>query len=232
MKEMKEKETEKKDETPETAAGENAPMQEEIPSLNAELIDEMALRDTLKQDFDALTAKYNELAERADLAEKNYDEANGKYMRLRAEFDNYKRRTQQEKEQDFKYAAESFLRKLIPVVDDFDRSMVFVESGSDPAKLAEGIKLVYDKLQKALADEQVKKFESLNKPFDVEYHIALMKQPSADHPAETVVQEFLPGYMYKDKILRHAQVVVSELPEAEAAPASGDSSGDNSGKGN
>lgn len=223
MKEMNEKENKPAEQ--ETASGDTQELREEIPSLNADLIDEMALRDTLKQDFDALTVKYNELAERAEQAEKNYEEANGKYLRLRAEFDNYKRRTQQEKEQDFKYAAESFLRKLIPVVDDFDRSMVFVESGSDPVKLAEGIKLVYDKLQKALADEQVKKFESLHKPFDVEYHIALMKQTSAEHPAETVVQEFLPGYIYKDKILRHAQVVVSELPEEAQQQTSG-SNGD------
>lgn len=211
MKEMKEKEN-MIEQQASTAEGAATP-QEEIPSLNAELIDEMALRDTLKQDFDALTVKYNELAERAEQAEKNFEDTNGKYMRLRAEFDNYKRRTLQEKEQDFKYAAESFLKKLIPVVDDFDRSMAFVESGADPAKLAEGIKLVYDKLQKALSEEQVKKIESLHKPFDVDYHIALMRQPSAEHPADTVVQEFVPGYLYKDKILRHAQVVVSELIE-------------------
>ncbi|MCC6550047.1 MAG: nucleotide exchange factor GrpE [Ignavibacteriaceae bacterium] len=212
---------EKTEQMQEETSGETAAPQAEIPSLNADLIDEMALRDTLKQDLEALTAKYNELAERAEQAEKNYDDVNGKYIRLRAEFDNYKRRTLQEKELDFKYAAESFLRKLIPVVDDFDRSMLFLESGADPVKLAEGIKLVYDKLQKVLADEQVKKFESLNKPFNVEYHIALMKQPSAEHPSETVLQEFLPGYLYKDKILRHAQVVVSELPEEADAGMSG-----------
>ncbi|MCK6613435.1 MAG: nucleotide exchange factor GrpE [Ignavibacteriaceae bacterium] len=230
MKEMNEKE--KPEEQNSEAAGAETPLQQEgIPSLNTELIDEIAYRDTLKQDFDALTAKYNELAERTELAEKNYEEANGKYMRLRAEFDNYKRRTQQEKEQDFKYAAESFLRKLIPVVDDFDRSMQFVESGADPAKLAEGIKLVYDKLQKTLAEEQVKKFESLHKPFDVEYHIALMKQPSAEHPTDTVVQEFLPGYMYKDKILRHAQVVVSEHPEEAEAQGSGNTENGTSSEG-
>lgn len=212
---------EKTEQMQEETSGETAAPQAEIPSLYADLIDEMALRDTLKQDLEALTAKYNELAERAEQAEKNYDDVNGKYIRLRAEFDNYKRRTLQEKELDFKYAAESFLRKLIPVVDDFDRSMLFLESGADPVKLAEGIKLVYDKLQKVLADEQVKKFESLNKPFNVEYHIALMKQPSAEHPSETVLQEFLPGYLYKDKILRHAQVVVSELPEEADAGMSG-----------
>lgn len=230
MEEMKEKEKEKAKQQSEDTAGETATPKEEIPSLNADLIDEMAFRDTLKQDFDALTVKYNELAGRTEQAEKSYEDVNGKYLRLRAEFDNYKRRTQQEKEQDFKYAAESFLKKLIPVVDDFDRSMVFVESGSDPVKLAEGIKLVYDKLQKVLAEEEVKKFESLHKPFNTDYHDALGKQISTEHPSDTILQEYRSGYMYKDKVLRHAQVVVSENPEDVQVQENSDNGKENTAK--
>lgn len=187
---------------------------EEIPVLNNTIIDEMASAAGKSEELEKLRSEFAAMQEKLNAAQNTVEDTNNKYIRLRAEFDNYKRRTDAEREKDFKYSAKNFILKMLPVVDDLDRSLAFYNSGTDAVKLADGIKLIHEKLHKILADEGVSKFESLHKPFDVELHSALMRQENAEHPSDTVVQEFSPGYMYKDLVLRHAQVAVSENPEA------------------
>lgn len=188
---------------------------DEVPILNNKVIEEMAASAGLAEELEQARAALKSLEEKYNAAEETINDINSKYVRLRAEFDNYKRRTDAERSQDYKYAAKNFILKVLPVVDDIDRSVAFFDSGTDAVKLAEGIKLIHEKLHKILAEEGINKFESLHKPFNVDYHTALMRQENTEHPSDTVLQEFAPGYMYKDLILRHAQVVVSENPGAD-----------------
>lgn len=136
-------------------------------------------------------------------------------LRKVAEFENYKRRTENDQLNLLKYAAESFILKVLPVYDDLGRSVEHL-SESNIDSLKEGLKLVYGKFTKVLEEQGIKKLDVKGKEFDVEYHEALMQQPSSDFPSNTVLNEVEPGYLYKDKVIKHAKVVVSqEIEELE-----------------
>lgn len=129
-------------------------------------------------------------------------------LRAIADLDNARRRADQDVLTAVRYASEDVLKKLLPVVDDFIRS---VESGAETKdfnSFYEGVAMIRNKLMKLLEDEQVKRIEAVGTPFDVEFHEAMLRQPS-DQPEDTVIAELEPGYMYKDKVLRHAKVIVS-----------------------
>lgn len=131
-------------------------------------------------------------------------------LRKAAEFENYKRRTENDQLNLLKYAAESLLIKLLPTIDDLERSLSHMTEETDVNKIKEGIQLVYNKFMKTLDDQGVKKIEAIGKPFDVEFHEALMQRADETVPPHTVLDELETGYMYKDRVIRHSKVIVSE----------------------
>lgn len=131
-------------------------------------------------------------------------------LRKAAEFENYKRRTENDQLNLLKYAAESLLIKLLPTIDDLERSLSHMTEETDVNKIKEGIQLVYNKFMKTLDDQGVKKIEAIGKPFDVEFHEALMQRADESVPPHTVLDELETGYMYKDRVIRHSKVIVSE----------------------
>lgn len=129
-------------------------------------------------------------------------------LRAVADLENFRRRAMAERQQIIEYANERLLRELLPIVDDFTRS---VESGSqtrDFDGFFQGVTMISGKLLKLLEQQGVKKIETAGMEFDVNLHEALMRQPS-DAPEDTVISELEPGYMYGDRVLRHAKVIVS-----------------------
>ena len=135
-------------------------------------------------------------------------------LRKAAEFENYKRRTENDQLNLIKYAAESFILKILPIYDDLQRSVVHLgETSFESVK--EGLKLVLDKFNKTLDEQGIKKIETKGQEFDVEYHEALLQQPSDELPPNTVMEEVDPGYIYKDKVIKHAKVIVSKESEKE-----------------
>ncbi|MCJ7553307.1 MAG: nucleotide exchange factor GrpE, partial [Ignavibacteriaceae bacterium] len=133
-----------------------------------------------------------------------------KFLRKVAEFENYKRRTENDQLNLIKYAAESFVIKLLDVVDDFERSLVHIQDAKDTSTIEEGIKLVYNKLVKTLEEQGVKKIESVGQPFDVNFHEAVMQMQNDSVPPHTVLDEIQSGYVYKDRVIRHSKVIVSD----------------------
>ncbi len=131
-------------------------------------------------------------------------------LRKAAEFENYKRRTENDQMNLLMYAAESLIIKLLTTIDDLERSLSHMTEETDVEKIKEGIQLIYNKFMKILDDQGVKKIESIGKPFDVEYHSALMQRADDSVPPHTVIDELETGYMYKDRVIRHAKVIVSE----------------------
>lgn len=131
-------------------------------------------------------------------------------LRKAAEFENYKRRTENDQLNLLKYAAESLLIRLLPTIDDLERSLSHMTEETDVNKIKEGIQLVYNKFMKTLDDQGVKKIEAIGKPFDVEFHEALMQRADESVPPHTVLDELETGYMYKDRVIRHSKVIVSE----------------------
>lgn len=150
------------------------------------------------------------LEEKLKSAEQEIVNYKDRLLRKAAEFENYKRRVENDQFNLFKYAAESFIIKLLPVVDDFERSLVHIKDAKDVDSIKDGIKLVYDKLMKMLEDQGVKPIEAVGKPFDVHYHEAIMQIKADDAEPNTVIEEFLKGYIYKDRVIRHTKVAVSE----------------------
>lgn len=155
-----------------------------------------------KQKDQRIEALENELAELKD-----------KLLRRAAEFENYKRRTENDQLNLLKYAAESFIIKLLPIVDDFERSLQHMEGSKDIESVQQGVKMIYDKLMKTLDEQGVKKIESVGEPFNVEFHEALLQRKADKVAPHTVLDEVEKGYMYKDRVIRHAKVIVSEDTE-------------------
>lgn len=137
-------------------------------------------------------------------------ELKDKLLRKAAEFENYKRRTENDQLSLLTYAAESFLQRLLPVIDDFERSLEHINDAQDIKAIKNGLKLIYEKFMKILDEQGVKKIEAVGKSFDVDYHEALMQKADDSVEPHTVLDEIEKGYTYKDKVLRHTKVIVSE----------------------
>ncbi|PID61399.1 MAG: nucleotide exchange factor GrpE [Ignavibacteriae bacterium] len=149
-----------------------------------------------------------------ELEEKN-EKLQDSLLRKIAEFENYKRRTENDQMNLLKYSAESFILKMLPVYDDLGRSVTHIDK-SNQDSLRKGLQLVYDKFTKILEEQGVTKLEVEGKEFDVDYHEALMQQPSDEVPDNTIITEVEPGYIYKDKVIRHAKVIVSQEIESNS----------------
>jgi molecular chaperone GrpE len=148
--------------------------------------------------------------------EKEIEKLKDKFLRKAAEFENYKRRTENDQLSLIKYSGLSFILKLLPVMDDFERSLDHIEEAKDINALKAGLKLVYEKLSKALDAEGVKKIDAVGKPFDVNFHEAIMQRKDDSVEPHTVLEEVEKGYLYKDKVIRHSKVIVSEESTEES----------------
>ncbi len=141
--------------------------------------------------------------------EKKLNEYKDALLRKAAEFENYKRRVDVEQSNLFKYSAEQFIKNIMPIYDDLERSLNHINEENNFESLKKGVELVYEKFSKILEQQGVKKIEAKGKPFDVALHEALMQQPIDGVPPHTVLEVIEQGYIYKDKVLRHAKVIVS-----------------------
>ena len=136
------------------------------------------------------------------------DRITDKNIRLLAEFDNYKRRTQEERSKIFKYAGEELAKAILPILDDLHRTLE--SDGKGKARsILEGIELIVAKLDKTLQDQGIVPFDSVGQDFDADLHEALMSEKT-DKGDNVILKEFEKGYKYNDKILRHSKVVVSK----------------------
>ncbi|MBP8976144.1 MAG: nucleotide exchange factor GrpE [Bacteroidetes bacterium] len=142
-------------------------------------------------------------------------------LRKAAEFENYKRRSEQEIASVIKYANEALLLDLLPIVDDLERSLKHCKENANQEALVKGIELIYQKFIKVLENRGVKMIETVGKEFNVDYHDALMQVPRDDVPPLTVVEEVEKGYLLNDKVLRHAKVIVSSSPFQSSSDESG-----------
>jgi molecular chaperone GrpE len=134
-----------------------------------------------------------------------------KYIRLSAEFDNYRKRTLREKMELTKYAGKDLLLKIIPLMDDFDRALQHIDSTTEPGGMKDGIELIYTKFSEFLKQNGVIEIESLNCVFNVDLHEAVAKVPVSDNDQKgKVVEVVLKGYYLQDKVLRFSKVIVGE----------------------
>ncbi|HNX67746.1 MAG TPA: nucleotide exchange factor GrpE [Bacteroidales bacterium] len=138
-------------------------------------------------------------------------EMQDKYLRLSAEFDNYRRRTLKEKMEITKTAGESILISILPVIDDFERALKSMDKVENCDSIKEGVVLIYNKLNDFLKQNGVKEIEALNKEFDGDHHEAVTKIPAPEESARgKVVDVIQKGYSLNEKIIRFPKVVVGE----------------------
>ena len=192
------------DKAPQTEGEVLDDMQEAFEEQNSAEAEENELIDQQLSDIDALTQQLKD-------AQAAVEKEKKEYLFLMAEFDNFRKRTVKEKSEIIKNAAESVLKGLLPIVDDFERGLEASAKSDDPAAIRQGMELIYQKLVKFLASNGVKPIESTGKPFDAELHEAIAMVPVADEAQKgMVIDTPTKGYTINDKVLRHAKVAVGQ----------------------
>lgn len=163
-------------------------------------------------ELDLLSGKVVEL-------EKSVNQYKDQLLRKAADFENYKKRIENDSAAIVKYANEDLIEKLLPVLDDFERSFDALKNlNSESESFLKGVELIYQKFKRVLEIQGVKPLEAVGKQFDTELHDALLQMPSTDHPPHTVMQEVEKGYLLNDRVIRHAKVIVSGEPQVSDEP--------------
>lgn len=141
--------------------------------------------------------------------QQDFDNLNNQYLRLAADFDNYRKRQAQEREDLLKYGAEESLKKIIEVLDNFDRAKQSIENTDDVNQVKESFNVLYNQIFDNLAKLGLEVIDSQGKEFDPNFHEAVMKTATNEHPENHVIMELQKGYKLGDKVLRPALVNVS-----------------------
>ena len=152
------------------------------------------------EQVDELTKTQEELANMKD-----------KYLRLSAEFDNYRKRTMKEKAELILNGGEKSISSILPIVDDFERALKNMETAEDVAAVREGVELIYNKFMTVLGQNGVKVIETKEQPLNTDFHEAIAVIPAqAEELKGKILDCVQPGYKLNDKVIRHAKVVVGE----------------------
>ena len=173
--------------------------------------DEETAGQEASQENEAPLTEEEKLAQELEKSQKQIEEQKDKYLRLSAEFDNYRKRTIKEKAELILNGGEKSISSILPIVDDFERALKNMETATDVAAVKEGVELIYNKFMAILGQNGVKVIETKEQPLDTDYHEAIAVIPA---PNETLKGKILDcvqnGYVLNDKVIRHAKVVVGE----------------------
>ena len=172
-------------------------------SENEEVSENQVSEDVKSEKSDE---KFNELQQK-------YDTLNQQYLRLAADFENYRKRQEHEREDLLKFGTENALKKMIEVLDNFERGKKALEKVEDYAKVKESFDLVHKQTVETLKKLGLEEIETEGKEFDPNFHDAVMQTPTSEHPEHTVINELQKGYKMGDKVLRPALVNVATSQE-------------------
>lgn len=151
------------------------------------------------------------LAQELEQAKAEVEDQKDKYLRLSAEFDNYRKRTMKEKAELILNGGEKSISSILPIVDDFERALQNMQTATDVAAVREGVELIYNKFMTVLEQNGVKVIETKELPLDTDYHeaIAMIPAPSEELKGK-IIDCVQTGYILNEKVIRHAKVVVGE----------------------
>jgi len=194
----------------------NEAEEKEVKAAKAEENTEAAPEETAKtkeaKAEDNAEAKAEDTAEEESAGNEKLkakiDELNDKCLRQMAEFENFRKRTDKEKEAMFETGAKSVIEKILPVIDNFERGFDALTDEDKDSKFAEGMKMIYKQLMDELDKIQVKPIEAVGKEFDPNLHNAVMQTESDEFESGIVAQELQKGYTYRDQVVRHSMVAV------------------------
>ncbi|MBO7197839.1 MAG: nucleotide exchange factor GrpE [Tidjanibacter sp.] len=151
-----------------------------------------------------------EVAESAKTANAEAEEWKDKYLRLSAEFDNYRKRTLREKMELIESGGEDVIKAMLAVADDFDRALGAMQTATDVASVREGVELIHLKMKETLKGRGVSEIEAIGLPLDTDLHEAVAKFPAGDDKKGLIIDVVQKGYKLKEKVIRYAKVVVGE----------------------
>ena len=178
------------------------------PFKNSENLDEEINEETAQTSENKDEKKAESNSELEELQQK-YDTLNQQYLRLAADFDNYRKRQAQEREDLLKFGTENALKKMIEVLDNFERGKKALENVEDCAKVKESFDLVHKQVFDALSKLGLEVIETEGKEFDPNFHDAVMQTPTSEHSENIIINELQKGYKMGDKVLRPALVYVA-----------------------
>lgn len=184
---------------------------EELQENSNPFNSEMNLENTSNTNEDAKTETENNSAEQDidDGYKAKYEQLNNQYVRLAADFDNYRKRQAQERENLLKYGAEETLKKLIEVLDNFDRAQKAIENIEDCTQIKDSFNIVCNQLRDTLKKTGLETIETEGQEFDPNFHEAVMQTPTSDYEEGIIIAELQKGYKIGDKVLRAALVNVA-----------------------
>ena len=202
---MTEKDKIRKYEKAAEAAAENPPS--ETPASSQEQEEETANESGPAAESDVVT----ELEAKIETAQQEAKESYDRLLRVSAEFDNYKKRSAREMQEFRKYANESLLKDLLPVLDNLELAIKAArDETNEQASLVDGVDLTLKEILRVLDKHGVQPVEALHKPFDPVFHQAVVGEESDTHPENTIIQELQKGYTLHDRLLRPSMVVVAK----------------------
>ncbi len=165
------------------------------------------VNENLNEEIKAEEVAEETVEEPAETVEKEkYDELYDKHLRLMAEFENFKKRTQKEKEEISQFVTADTIEKLLPVLDNFERAISSIEEKNT---FSEGVEMVYKQLVEIFEKIGVEEIESVGKEFDPNLHNAVMHVEDEEAGTNVIVEEFMKGYKFKDKVIRYSMVKVA-----------------------
>ncbi|SEK58936.1 molecular chaperone GrpE [Pseudobutyrivibrio ruminis] len=207
MAENKEKMEEFSTEEAVKEAMENAEaMAEEAEAEVTEASEENTSEESSKEEKDG-KKPFKKKEKKKDKRDEQIEQLTDRVTRQMAEFENFRRRTEQEKAQMFGNGAKAIIEKVLPVVDNFERGLATVEEGADP--FSDGMLMIYKQLLTTLEEAGVKPIEAVGKEFNPDFHNAVMHVEDEEVGENIVVEEFQKGYMYNDSVVRHSMVKVA-----------------------
>lgn len=173
--------------------------------------DEETVGQEVSQENEAPLTEEEKLAQELEKANEQIEEQKDKYLRLSAEFDNYRKRTMKEKAELILNGGEKSISSILPIVDDFERALKNMETATDVAAVKEGVELIYNKFMSVLGQNGVKVIETKGQPLDTDYHEAIAVIPAPNEALKGKILDCVQtGYILNDKVIRHAKVVVGE----------------------
>jgi len=180
-----------------------------MSEIKDENLEEQEVRDNIQEEPEQLEEVVEEVDE-LTLAKQQLEEEQDKLIRLRADFENYKRRVQLDKAADYKYRAQSVLMDILPVLDNFERALAVETTSEEAASLVKGMDMVYRTLLEAVKKEGLEQIEAEGIAFDPNFHQAVMQEQDDSKETGVVLQELQKGYKLKDRVLRPSMVKVNE----------------------
>ena len=182
----------------------------ENEELEEEEQEEQEEQEEEKKDY-SFFKKKDSNNEELDNALKEKEELLTRFKRLQADFLNYKKRVEKEKDSLVNYGIETLTVDILPVLDNFERALeAEVDKDNEDDSFFQGIEMIYDSLVGVLNKNDIKEMESLEEPFDPEYHHAVAMEASEEYEENTVIKILQKGYIMKDKVIRPSMVIVSK----------------------